>query len=135
VRRVFLDTSVLLLAAGGDHAQRSACREIIAAMHRGEIDGHASVEAVQEYVHHRRRRSVPTAVEEAVSLRRMLTLHAFDEEILGEALKLMAFSSVGGRDAVHAATALRRGFDQILSADRDFEQVPGLRRLDPSGAL
>lgn len=135
MRRVFLDTSVLLLAAGGEHAQRAACRDIIAGIQRGEIEGHVSVEAVQEYVHHRLRRSARTAIEEAVSLRHMLTLHAFDEAVLDEALRLMAVSSVRGRDAVHAATAIRHGFEEVLSADDDFEKVPGLRRLEPSDAI
>lgn len=135
MRRVFLDTSVLLLAVGGDHAQRSTCRGVVAAIETGEIDGHASVEAVQEYVHHRRRRSARTALEEAASLRRMLTLHAFDEAVLDEALRLMATTSIRGRDAVHAATALRNQFDRIVSADRDFESLNGLRRIDPSAVL
>ena len=135
MRRVFLDTSVLLLAVGGDHTERSACRAIVAAVHAGQIDAHASVEAVQEYVHHRRRRSARSAVEEAVSLRGMLTLHAFDEDVLDEALRLMATSPVRGRDAVHAATALRHRFDEIVSADRDFDSVQGLQRIDPAEAL
>lgn len=132
MRPFFLDTSVLLLAVGGDREQRSTCRQIIAGIHQGDVDGHASVEAVQEYVHHRRRRSERTAVDEALALCRMLTLHAFDEDVLDGALRLMATSPVRGRDAVHAATALRHGFDEIVSADRDFDDLPGLRRLDPS---
>lgn len=135
MRRLFLDTSVLLLAVGGDHPERSACRDIVTAIHAGQIDAHASVEAVQEYVHHRRRRSARTAVQEAVSLRRMLTLHAFDEDVLDDALTLMATSAVRGRDAVHAATALRHRFDEIVSADRDFDNVQGLTRVDPAEAL
>ncbi|WP_447924479.1 type II toxin-antitoxin system VapC family toxin [Georgenia muralis] len=135
MRRLFLDTSVLLLAVGGDHPERSTCRDIVTAIHAGQIDAHASVEAVQEYVHHRRRRSARTAVQEAVSLRRMLTLHAFDEDVLDDALTLMATSAVRGRDAVHAATALRHRFDEIVSADRDFDNVQGLTRVDPAEAL
>lgn len=35
-------------------------------------------------------------------------------------------------DAASAATALNRGIDKILSADRDFDGIPGLERIDPS---
>lgn len=30
-----------------------------------------------------------------------------------------------GHDAVHAATAIVAGFDQIVSVDRDFDGMPG----------
>lgn len=39
----------------------------------------------------------------------------------------MAGSTIRGRDAVHAATALQSGFDLIASTDPDFDEVPGLR--------
>jgi len=38
---------------------------------------------------------------------------------------------VTARDATSAAVALNRGFDAILSADRDFDEIPGLERIDP----
>jgi predicted nucleic acid-binding protein len=30
------------------------------------------------------------------------------------------------------ATALEHGFDSIVSSDRNFDEVPGLRRIAPS---
>ena len=38
------------------------------------------------------------------------------------------------RDAIHAATALNRGIDLILSPDTGFDDVEGLERLDPMDA-
>jgi len=35
------------------------------------------------------------------------------------------------RDALHAATALQRGMEVVVSADADFDMVLGLRRVDP----
>ena len=52
-----------------------------------------------------------------------------------KALDLTATTRIGGRDAVHAATALLAGFDAVVSPDRDFAVVEGLRRLDPAEAL
>lgn len=48
---------------------------------------------------------------------------------------MFARSSVGGRDAVHAATALTRGIPMVLSPDVGFDHVPGLERVDPTDAL
>jgi len=38
------------------------------------------------------------------------------------------------RDAIFAAQALNHGIDAILSTDRDFDDVPGLERVDPADA-
>jgi predicted nucleic acid-binding protein len=35
------------------------------------------------------------------------------------------------RDAMFAAVALNRGVDAILSADQDFDGIPGIERIDP----
>jgi hypothetical protein len=63
---------------------------------------------------------------------RSLVLHPFDDPVVAKMLDLMDDSRLRGRDAVHAATAVLAGFTTIVSADRDFDGVPGLRRLDPS---
>lgn len=42
-------------------------------------------------------------------------------------------AALGGRDAVHAATALSHGFDELVTADRDVDAAPGLRRVGPIG--
>ena len=65
---------------------------------------------------------------------RAVVTHPFDDEVLARALQLMAGSTIRGRDAVHAATALQSGFDLIVSTDPDFDEVPGIRRLAPGDA-
>lgn len=130
--RAFLGTAVLALAVGGEHPQREDCRAYLAAAARGELDLHVSVEAIQELLFHRLRRGTRS---EAVSLVRdvhaMCRVHDFDDAVALRMLDLVATSPLGGRDAVHAATALEHGFDEIVTPDRDFDAVPGLRRRDP----
>lgn len=132
MKDVFLDANVLLLAAGGDHPLRDPCRRVVDAIMHGSARGHVTTEAVQEFVFHRRRRGDAAAVPKARELCAMCVIHPFDVEVLDRALDLMAVSGVRGRDAVHAAAALRAGFGEILSADPDFDRVPGLTRVDPS---
>ena len=43
-----------------------------------------------------------------------------------------ASRGLNARDAAFAAVALNRGIDVILSPDRHFDEVPGLRRVDPA---
>lgn len=47
----------------------------------------------------------------------------------------MAGGHARGRHAVHAATALARDFSAIVSCDADFDDIPGLGRLEPEAAV
>ena len=40
---------------------------------------------------------------------------------------------ISARDLVHAAVMQRLGIDQIISADPDFDRLPGITRLEPHG--
>lgn len=44
---------------------------------------------------------------------------------------LQRSSSLRTRDAIHAATMLHAGIRRILSTDRHFDAVKGIRRVDP----
>jgi predicted nucleic acid-binding protein len=140
-RRLFVDSAVLAYALGGDHRQRVPCRAIVAAASIGEVELHASTEMVQEVVFHRMRRGESgvdgrrAAVAVGRELMAACVLHALDEDVLGRALELISTSSLGGRDAVHAATATVHGFDAIVTPDADFDDVPGLTRIEPANAL
>lgn len=132
----FVDAGVFVYMLGAEHPQKAPCRDLIIAARRREVDLHASVEMIQELVLHRLRRVTRTdAAAEGRAASTLCLLHPFDAEILDKALELAATTRIGGRDAVHAATALLWGFDAIVSPDRDFDGVPGLRRLDPADAL
>lgn len=64
------------------------------------------------------------------------TLQPFDEQVLDDALDLIdRVPRLGMRDAVHAATALLLPQPAIVTADRIFDDVPGLLRVDPSDAV
>jgi len=98
------------------------------------IDGFASTEMVQEFVFHRLRVTGNRlqAAHEAVDLAGSLELLPFDTEILDRALALLPVVAIGGRDCVHAATALSCGIEAIVTPDKAFDSVPGLHRIDPT---
>lgn len=132
--RFLYDTSVFVYAVGADHAYRDPCREIVARAQQGSLAGEASVELIQEFAHVRMRRTGdrPGALELAGAVSQLCRLHAFEPADLPLALTLLArHDSLHTRDAVMAATALNRGVPAILSADRAFDVVDGLRRVDP----
>lgn len=136
--RFAFDTAVFVYARGTEHPYRQPCRDLVDAARTGAIRGEGSVEIVQEYAHILLRRGLDrTAVRaDARDVAALFRTHEFGEADLTRALELVeAHPELGMRDAVHAATAIRRDIELIVSPDRGFDAVPGLERLDPSVAL
>lgn len=136
--RFAFDTAVFVYARGAAHPYRAPCRALVAAARDGRIRGEGSVEIVQEYAHILLRRGLPRADvrADARDVAALFRNHEFAEADLATALTLVAdHPEIGMRDAVHAATALRRGISLIVSPDRGFDAVHGLERLDPTEAL
>ncbi len=130
---MLLDASVVVYAFGEDDPRREPCRALLQSAASGEVRAYASVEMVQEFVHHRLRKIGDRGIAAANgrSVAALCTLLAFDREVLDLSLELIERSSIRGRDAVHAATALAYGIDRIASTDSAFDGIPGLTRLDP----
>ena len=131
---VLLDAAVFIYAVGGEHPLREPCREVLNRGSAGGIVLSASVEAIQEFVHHRLRRTDDRqrAAREGAAAIDGCTIFDFTEEVLRRSLSLIRdHQNIRGRDAVHAATALAYGIDTIVSPDRAFDGITGLTRVDP----
>ena len=135
MKRVLVDTNVILYAIGGPHAYAEPCRRMLVLAGEERIGMEAPVDLVQEIVHHRARRlgDRRQAVAEAIAAATLCRLHAVEPRDAHRAAELFAESErLSARDAVFAAVAARHGLDAILSADSDFDGLPDLRRLDPA---
>lgn len=135
--RVLVDANIFIYALGAEHAYREPCRDVVSALARGELRGETSVEILQEVVHVRRRRKGgPDAAARAREILAWdLPVHEFDVDDFERALDLIERDgSLPVRDAVHAAMALNREIDAVLSTDRDFDRIDGVARVDPTDA-
>lgn len=135
MRRVLVDTNVILYAIGGPHPYAEPCRRILALAGEGRFEMEAPVDLVQEILHHRTRRlgDRRQAAADARAAAALCRLHAVEPQDAEQAAELFAASSrLSARDAVFAAVALRHDLDTILSADDDFDGRSDLRRLDPA---
>jgi predicted nucleic acid-binding protein len=135
--RALLDTAVFVYAVGEDHPYRDPCRRLLHpdALHR--YGGEASVQAIQELLHQRARRTGDRAgaVGIAEAMAQLCPLHPLTPDDLRLGLRLFSDAPrLSGRDALHAATAINRGIPTIVSPDPDLDGVDGLRRLDPIAA-
>jgi predicted nucleic acid-binding protein len=134
VRRFLYDTNVFVYALGGSGPYREPCRTIIEHASAGRLDGEASADLIQELLHQRMRqtRDRTLAVATVRRVQILCRLHDIQESDVNLALWLFeTHTRLTARDATFAAVALNRGADAILSADRDFDEIPGLERIDP----
>ncbi len=135
MKRVLLDTNVVLYAIGGPHVYAEPCRRIVALAGEGRLRVEAPVDLVQEVLHHRTRRlgDREQAVRDALAAAALCRLHAVEPRDARDAARIFADSpDLSARDAIFAAIGARYGLETILSADSDFDGLVRLRRIDPA---
>ena len=131
---VFIDTAVIMYAAGSDHPLRRSCQGILTRVADGELDAVISVEVIQEIIH--RFVAIKRPEQGASIARDALDLFAPVLPVTHAVMRRMpelvdGHPSLAARDLVHVATCLDEGIADIVSPDRGFDEVPGIRRLDP----
>lgn len=132
---VFIDTAIIMYAAGGEHPLRDPSRRILSRIGDGDLDGVISVEVVQEILHRfvsvRRPEMGQAQASEAMDFFAPVLpiTHAVMRRVPDLALR---YSSLEARDLVHVATCLHEGITAIISPDRGFDQVAEVRRIDPT---
>ena len=130
----FIDTAVIMYAAGSEHPLKGSCQAILMRIADGELDAVISVEVVQEIVH--RFMALGRIAQGASIARDALDLFAPVLPITHATMRRMtelveAHPTLAARDLVHVATCLQEGISDIVSPDRGFDSVPEIRRLAP----
>lgn len=131
---VFIDTSVIMYAAGSEHPHRAACRSVLERVADGSLDAVTSTEVVQEILHRfaRGRRDVGERMARGV-LELFGELISVDRPtILGTVTLFSEHAQLPARDALHVATCLSRAIGEIVSVDTHFDAVTVVRRIEPA---
>lgn len=132
---VFIDTAVIMHAAGAEHPLREPSRRVLSRIGNGDLDGVISVEVIQEILHRfisvRRSDVGYEQAKEAMDFFAPVLpiTHALMRRIPDLALR---YPTLDARDLVHVATCIHEGIAEIISPDRGFDQVAELRRIDPT---
>lgn len=135
---VFIDTAVVMYAAGADHRLKEPCQRILAQVADGGLDAVVSIEVVQEIIH---RFMALRRPEQGASIARdTLDLFAPVLPVTHAVMRRMpelveAYPDLAARDLVHVATCLQEGIREIVSPDRGFDRVAEIRRIDPAAGL
>ncbi|MFI5291517.1 MAG: type II toxin-antitoxin system VapC family toxin [Candidatus Limnocylindrales bacterium] len=130
----FVDTAVLMYAAGGEHPLRRPSQRVLERVEAGALDAVISVEVVQEIVHRylaiRRPDLALTGSTAALDI--FAPVLPVTHAVMRRVPALVTqYPKLGARDLIHVATCQHEGIDEIISPDRGFDAVAGLRRIDP----
>lgn len=131
---VFIDSAVLMYAAGAQHPLREPCRDVLRRARSGALSAVTSAEVVQEILH---RFTGSARHGDGVRLARA-TLGMFrpvlsvDHAVLRRTCDLAGdHPGARARDLVHVATCLIHEIEAIVSPDIDFDAIGEMRRIAP----
>ena len=129
-----LDANVVIYAVGREHLYQRPCQSLMYQVHDQPENFVIDVEALQEILHFYSRRGELNRGIESVErlLSRLPNIIPIAAAEIRVAMRLMSETrDLSARDAIHAAVVIEHGLEGIISADGDFDRIPGLRRFDP----
>lgn len=131
----FIDANIPIYAAGSDHPYKEPCGQILYMAARNPDHFITNSEVLQELLHRYLASGRWALGREVVNgfaeLMQGLIEPVYAEDILLAANMADASPGVSARDLVHAAVMQRLQVRRIISADKDFDRVDGIERLDP----
>ena len=132
---LLLDANIPIYAHGREHFYRAPCRTIMGRVKTHPHNYAVDTETFQEiwYIYSRRgQTALGVAVTEALINLRPAIIPITIAEIRAAIRLLQDTPGIAPRDAIHSAVVMEHGLDGIVSADRDVDRIPGLRRYDPA---
>lgn len=126
----FVDANVLIYSAV-DSPFRAPCLTLLEAVARGQADGRTSTAVLEEVWHLElsgRAGVLDGLAQRAYTL--LTPLLPVTDQAFRLALSVDA-PQLGANDRLHVGTCLANGLDLVVTADRDFDGVSGVKRVDP----
>lgn len=129
-----IDTNILIYAAGQPHEYKRDSIRVLAKHQQGEIAANISTEILQEVLH--RYRSLNDLAKGIRLFDDLVLQFPQPFPILLSTARIARdvlhdYPRLQSRDAFHAAVVLELGLEGIISADRAFDGIAGVRRFDP----
>ena len=129
-----IDANVFIYALGKDHPYKEPCERVLGLVKEGRAEASVDVEMLQEILHYYHSARV---LDFGVRALRQI-MAAFPNPLAVSASTvdrasgiLLEHGQLQARDAVHAAVVLENDLEGIITADRGFEGIPGVKRFDP----
>ena len=128
---VLVDANILVYALT-EGPYREPCISVLDAIAAGSLEASTSVAVLEEVWHLELSGRVPELDGHTAR-----SPPVFDDPLavgprtLDLALALTAPAELGAKDRIHVATCLEHGITTILSADRGFDAVESVAKVDP----
>jgi predicted nucleic acid-binding protein len=131
--RVYLDSNVFFYAKIMDRAFGKSCSNVLRKVASGAVDASTSALVAVEVANALRKYGLAKEVTAEVRAIFSLGMEVFhlDATDVREAAEIFAEANIGPYDCAHAAIMRRNGVKEIISADKEFDKINWLKRLDP----
>jgi uncharacterized protein len=129
---IFVDSNIPMYLVGAPHPHKDDARRLLeAAINRNErlvTDAEVLQEILHRYVAIQRRDAIQPAFDAVLGV--VDEVFPVELEDVERAKTVVASRpQITARDAIHVAVMERRGATRILTFDRGFDDVPGIRRI------
>ena len=134
MKAVFVDTNIFIYASGDSHPHKNPSQHILERIARGQIKAVTNTEVLQEILYRYwavKDRNRALLVFDACVKIVPIILPVTRQDVLKAREVLGQYPSIEPRDAVHAGVMLNRGIKTIYSYDKHYDQIEGIRRVEP----
>ncbi len=132
---ILVDSNILMYAGGAAHPYKTPSIAFLETVATGDVEACVDAEVLQEILHRYRaiRRWADGRLVYDLSRRLFPLVIPITADILDRARSLLdEHDDLVARDALHAAVVVHEKLDAICSYDDDFDEIEGLRRIEPS---
>lgn len=132
---MFVDAAVFMYLAGRDHPLKAACDGAIRRAIGEGVELVTDAEVLQEILYRYFMLERPQAARAVFAAAARLchdVLPVRTADVAAALDLLLQLPSLPPRDAIHVAVMRNHDLECILTPDRDFDAVPGIRRVDPA---
>ncbi|MCD6538873.1 type II toxin-antitoxin system VapC family toxin [Candidatus Bathyarchaeota archaeon] len=117
-----------------DKRYGESCSKILRGIFRGEVEAVTSALTPIEVANALRkygvnREDVRNSIDAILSLG--MEIYEIDRIDIAESIRISEEFDISPYDAVHIAIMKKADVTRIISADRDFDRVTGIERIDP----
>ncbi len=133
---IFLDVNIFMYASGNSHVYKQPCINILNEVESGNIIATINTEILQELLYRYYYIKLPEKGIELCNkiLKYSLTILPVTKSDMVLAIETFNSSKEKGikpRDCIHAATMKNNEISRLISADKDFDNINFVTRIDP----
>ncbi|OGP93893.1 MAG: hypothetical protein A2157_11635 [Deltaproteobacteria bacterium RBG_16_47_11] len=131
----FIDANLIMYSLGGPHPLREPCKRVLERIKARELHVTTNTEVLQEVLYRYfsiKRHALGEIVYRSL-VQICVTVMPVRVSDTDRALEILkSYKVITSRDAIHAATMINNGIEEIISTDPHFDSIPEIRRTDPA---